>query len=109
MSVELRPVTKVNFGSIIDLEVSQDQVNFVASNLYSIAESKLYPECIPLAIYANETPVGFLMYAFDNKDDSYWICRLMIDRYFKAKDMVWKPCNRSLKKSANARISTILN
>lgn len=85
MSVELRPVTKANFGSVIDLEVSQDQVNFVASNLYSIAESKLYPECIPLAIYANETPVGFLMYAFDNKDASYWICRLMIDRYFQGK------------------------
>jgi diamine N-acetyltransferase len=85
VSVELRPVTKANFGSVIDLEVSQDQINFVASNLYSIAESKVYPECTPLVIYANETPVGFLMYAFDNKDDSYWICRLMIDRYFQGK------------------------
>lgn len=85
MSVELRPVTKANFGSVINLEVSQDQLNFVASNLYSIAESKVFPECIPLVIYANETPVGFLMYAFDNKDSSYWICRLMIDRYFQGK------------------------
>lgn len=85
MSVELRPVTKANFGPAINLEVSHDQVNFVASNLYSIAESKVYPECIPLVIYANDTPVGFLMYAFDNKDESYWICRLMIDRYFQGK------------------------
>ena len=85
MSVELRPVTQANFGSVINLEVSQDQVNFVSSNLYSIAESKVYPECIPLAIYANDTAVGFLMYAFDNKDDNYWICRLMIDRYFQGK------------------------
>ncbi len=85
MSIELRPITKDNFGSIINLEVSQDQVNFVASNLYSIAESKVYPECIPLAIYANGTPVGFLMYAFDHKDASYWICRLMVDRYFQGK------------------------
>lgn len=85
MSIELRPVTQANFGSVINLEVSQDQVNFVSSNLYSIAESKVYPECIPLAIYANDTVVGFLMYAFDKKDDSYWICRLMIDRYFQGK------------------------
>ncbi len=85
MSIELRPVTKANFGSVLNLEVSHEQVNFVASNLYSIAESKVYPECIPLVIYANDTPVGFLMYAFDNKDDSYWICRLMIDRYFQGK------------------------
>jgi len=85
VSVELRPVTKANFGSVVNLEVSQDQVNFVASNLYSIAESKVYPELIPLVIYVNETPVGFLMYAFDSKDKSYWICRLMIDRYFQGK------------------------
>ena len=85
MNIELRPVTQANFGSVINLEVSQDQVNFVASNLYSIAESKVYPECIPLVIYANDTPVGFLMYAFDNKDENYWICRLMIDRYFQGK------------------------
>ena len=85
MNIELRPVTKDNFGDVIDLEVSHDQVNFVASNLYSIAESKVYPECIPLVIYANKTPVGFIMYAFDEKDESYWIFRLMIDRYFQGK------------------------
>jgi diamine N-acetyltransferase len=85
VSVELRPVTQANFGSVINLEVSQDQLNFVASNLYSIAESKVYPECIPLVVYANDTVVGFLMYAFDNKDASYWVCRLMIDRYFQGK------------------------
>jgi diamine N-acetyltransferase len=83
--VELRPVTKKNFEAIINLEVSQIQQKYVASNLFSIAESKIYPECIPLGIYVNETPVGFLMYAFNADDESYWVCRLMIDRYFQGK------------------------
>ncbi len=85
MSVELHPVTQDNFGDVISLEVSHDQVNFVASNLYSIAESKVYPEFIPLVIYANNTPVGFIMYAYDEQDEGYWIFRLMIDRYFQGK------------------------
>lgn len=85
MSFELRPVTKKNFENIINLEVSEVQQRYVASNLYSIAESKIYPECIPLGIYNDDTPVGFLMYAFDYKHESYWVCRLMIDRYFQGK------------------------
>lgn len=83
--VELRPVTKKNFETIIDLEVSQIQQKYVASNLYSIAESKVFPECIPLGIYVKDTAVGFIMYAFNADDDSYWVCRLMIDRYFQGK------------------------
>ncbi|MAT43018.1 MAG: spermidine acetyltransferase [Anaerolineaceae bacterium] len=83
--VELRPVTKKNFEAIINLEVSQIQQKYVASNLFSIAESKIYPECIPLGIYVNDTPVGFLMYAFNADDESYWVCRLMVDRYFQGK------------------------
>jgi diamine N-acetyltransferase len=85
MSVELRPVTKNNFENVINLEVSEVQQRYVASNLYSIAESKIFPECIPLGIYDGDTAVGFLMYAFDYKKDSYWVCRLMIDRYFQGK------------------------
>ena len=83
--VELSPVTKDNFAAIINLEVSQDQQQYVASNLYSIAESKVYPECVPLGIYAKDKPVGFLMYAFNQEDGSYWVARLMIDRYFQGK------------------------
>lgn len=81
--VELRPVTKNNFETIINLEVSQNQQQYVASNLFSIAESKIYPECIPLGIYDQDKAVGFLMYAFNAEDESYWVCRLMIDRYFQ--------------------------
>lgn len=85
MNIELRPVTKANFEAVISLEVSDEQQHYVASNLYSIAESKIFPECIPLAIYESNRLVGFLMYAFNPNDESYWVCRLMVDRYFQGK------------------------
>lgn len=85
MNIELRPVTKANFEAVTSLEVSAEQQQYVASNLYSIAESKIFPECIPLAIYESSRLVGFVMYAFNQDDESYWVCRLMIDRYFQGK------------------------
>ena len=40
-------------------------------------------ECIPLAIYDGETPVGFLMYCVDRDDGEWWIYRLMVDARFQ--------------------------
>ena len=57
----------------------------MASNLYSIAQAKVQPECIPLAIYDEATLVGFIMYCLDSEDKEYWIYRLMIDEKFQAK------------------------
>lgn len=56
----------------------------MASNAVSIAQSKVQPECIPMAIYNDETPVGFLMYCIDRDDNEYWIYRLMIDKKYQS-------------------------
>jgi diamine N-acetyltransferase len=37
---EIRPVTKGNWEALIDLKLPENQRHFVASNLYSIAESQ---------------------------------------------------------------------
>lgn len=79
--VSLREITPENFNEVINLEVSEDQKLFVAPNVKSIAQAKIYPSAVPLAIYddaANEL-VGFVMYAFDDDDDRYYLVRLMID------------------------------
>jgi diamine N-acetyltransferase len=57
----------------------------VASNLYSLAESKFQSNMKPLAIYHDEVMVGFLMYGIDPDDDNYWVYRLMVDREFQRK------------------------
>ncbi len=79
MEITLRDITKDNWRECIDLKVGLGQENFVASNLYSLAESKFEPEWTPLTIYSGETMVGFTMYGRDDRDGSYWIIRLMVD------------------------------
>lgn len=77
-TVSLREITPENWEAIHKLAVRDDQKNFVASNLYSLAEAKVFPEHVPLAIYADEEPVGFLMYTYVDERKEWWIFRLMI-------------------------------
>ena len=81
--ITLREITIDNFWEIIDLKVSDDQTDLVTSNAVSIAQAKVQPECIPLGIYKDDTPVGFLMYCIDRDDGEYWLYRLMIDKRYQ--------------------------
>lgn len=81
MNISLRPVTAENWRTCIRLQVSDDQKEYVAPNLYSLAESRFEPTCVPLAIYAGEEMVGFVMY--DASD--YHIARFMIDLHHQGK------------------------
>lgn len=79
MSVTLREINRDNWEECIQLKPYEAQRNFVASNVYSLLESKFEPSFFPLAIYNNETMVGFVMYALDEDDSSWWLVRLMVD------------------------------
>lgn len=90
---EARPVTIENWQTLIDLKVREDQKIFVASNLYSIAQSKFGDEyeglwdLFPFGIYDEDTPIGFLMYAlnFQHPTHQAYIQRLMVDENFQGK------------------------
>lgn len=84
MSVELREVNRANFRECIALAVRDDQ-KFVASNVYSLAEAKVDPNCVPRAIYADGSMVGFLMYEVDRGRRELYLARLMIDRRFQGR------------------------
>ena len=81
--ITLKEITKDNFWDCIELTVSKDQEDFVTSNAISIAQSKVQPECIPLAIYHHDIMVGFVMYCLDVDDNEYWIYRFMIDEKYQ--------------------------
>lgn len=83
--ITLREVDRDNFFELIRLKVKENQKDFVATNIFSIAQSKVQPECIPLAIYNDEIAVGFLMYCIDVDDNNYWIYRLMIDEKYQGR------------------------
>ena len=83
--VTLRSITLDNFWDIVDLSVAAEQDGLVTSNAVSIGQAYVQPELEPLAIYAGDTPVGFLMYCVDRDDGEYWLYRLMIDHRYQGK------------------------
>ncbi len=97
MMISLRKITLENRRLIFNLEVAEDQNRFVASNLSSVASCYILltngGTPFPLAIYADEQPVGFVMITYgitgyeipSIAHDSYCILRLMIDREHQGK------------------------
>ena len=85
MTVSLRAVTGETLDAVVALAVADSQRGFVAPNVYSLAQAAVMPELVPRAVYADETPVGFVMYGFDAEEDAYCISRLMIDSAYQGK------------------------
>ena len=105
--ITLKEVNYENYDELIDLRVKVDQRNFVASNIYSLAEayavvaSKGY--ALPFGIYLGDKPVGFVMIgyypdleyakkAYGEKEEiadyipgSYLLWRFMIDKKYQRK------------------------
>lgn len=71
-------MTRHNFRECIALKV-RDDGKHVAPNVYAIVQSKVEPEKIALAIYSDETVVGF-MYEIDHASRKSWLARFMIDQ-----------------------------
>ena len=81
--LHLVEIDRYNYLSVLDLSVSPEQKDFVATNQYSLAQAYAQPECVPFALYAENRPVGFAMYSLDKDDHQYWIYRLMIDQRYQ--------------------------
>lgn len=92
-----KEITKENFWDCIELAVAKEQVDFVTSNAVSIAQSKVQPECIPLAVYDDDLMIGFIMYCIDEDDGQYWIYRMMIDKNHQSKGYGKKSLEKLLK------------
>ncbi|MGH4140589.1 GNAT family N-acetyltransferase [Clostridium sp.] len=85
MNVFLVDVNSDNWMECVSLKVAKTQKNFVATNSFSLAQSKYEPKCIPLCIYNDKTMVGFVMLNEEVDDKEIWICRFMIDEKFQGK------------------------
>jgi diamine N-acetyltransferase len=85
MTVTLREITMDNFLECVRLSVGEAQKNFVASNMFSLAEAKADRVSNPYAIYADEQIVGFIMYDFNPEENRGYVSRLMVDARFQGK------------------------
>jgi diamine N-acetyltransferase len=87
--VSLREVGADDLRAVLGLAVSEAQRAFVAPNAWSIAEAHFHPEAWFRAIYADETPVGFLMLHDEEllpqprQRGFYLLWRLMIDARYQ--------------------------
>ncbi|MET0752647.1 MAG: GNAT family N-acetyltransferase [Pyrinomonadaceae bacterium] len=78
MNVSLREIDRYNYRECISLKVAGGQEKFVAPNVFSIAQSKIYPNLNPFTIYTGDEMVGFVMYGYNEDDGRFWLDRLMI-------------------------------
>jgi len=89
--IELRKITDDNFDECIKLEPKEEQKSYIASNISSLAEAYVALTnnefTMPSAVYDNDIMVGFIMLSYDVNDDenTYWVCRLMIDKQYQGK------------------------
>ena len=97
--INLRKITPGNLGECLRLKVTEEQENFVASNIESLVEAYASITnggfATPYAIYDDDVMVGFVMYTYLGGPDavdlmgptvapyltpSYYIWRLLIDK-----------------------------
>ena len=78
-TVMLREVTRDTMRAVCHLQVAAEQREYVADNAFSIAQAYFEPKAWFRAIYADETPVGFVMLSDDPDAPEYFLWRLMID------------------------------
>jgi diamine N-acetyltransferase len=83
--VTLREITAETLREILRLEVSEAQKKFVASNAVSIAQAHFSENAWFRAIYAGETPVGFVMVYINTDEADYFLWRYMIDARYQGK------------------------
>jgi len=86
--VRLEDVTAANWRAVASLKLADDQRSLLASNVYSIAQSKFDEAAQPRAIYAGDDVVGFLMYDVPEvEDDEQFVAiyRFMVDKDHQGK------------------------
>jgi diamine N-acetyltransferase len=83
--ISLREVSRDTVRVICDLSVSKSQEQFVAPNSVSIAEAYFTKEAWFRAVYAGETPVGFVMLWENPTEGKHFLWRFMIDEKYQGR------------------------
>lgn len=81
--VALREINQDTVRSFCALSVREDQKGFVAPNAISIAQAHFEKKAWFRGIYADETPVGFVMLSDDAEKPEYYLWRFMIDSRYQ--------------------------
>ncbi|MBO4534352.1 MAG: GNAT family N-acetyltransferase [Clostridia bacterium] len=100
--IHLEPICYDNFIDALKLKVTKVQRNYVARNIFSLAEAYAFQadggKVFPFVIYNDKRPIGFVMIGYDiplDEDDdkeilwfipkTYLVWRFMIDKRYQGK------------------------
>ena len=83
--VSLRELTSESVNEILALRVADAQRGLVADNAKSIAQAHFEPQAWFRGIYAEETPVGFVLMMEPADEPCLYVWRLMIDENHQGK------------------------
>ncbi|ERJ10898.1 GNAT family N-acetyltransferase [Haloplasma contractile] len=78
--IRFMEVDEQNFYKCLELSVTDEQSQYVAANVFSIAQAYVYEAWTPLCIYYDDQLIGFTLYGIDPDDKEVWIIRFMIDK-----------------------------
>lgn len=79
--IELREITRENLERVLKLSVSDAQKGFVSSVAFSLSQAYVYREtAFPLAVYAGEKAVGFMMFGYYEEKKQYTLWKFLIDK-----------------------------
>lgn len=84
MGITFKPIDKDNWLDCVNLEVSEEQNEFVTNNTFSVLQSHYDDRNYPVAIYSDNIMVGFLMYLYDEDFKAYRLRRFMIDKDYQS-------------------------
>ena len=83
--ISLREITSKNLKSIIDLNVKEEQKDYVALNSVSIAQGHYSKSAWFKGIFYDDRPVGFVMLDLIEEENKCFLWRFMIDREYQGK------------------------
>lgn len=108
-TLSFKEIDENNFYDVCNLEVNNDQKDFVASNVMSLAEAYLFDQrgtwVLPLAIYNENELIGFSMITKGNigaetpekYENSFCILRMLIDKKYQGNGFGHKALHQIIK------------
>lgn len=81
--ISLREITESNWRAVANLRLPPHQAGNLAPNPMSMCEGHYSEDAWMRAVYADETPIGFLMMAIWPPTEGYYIWRFMIDQRYQ--------------------------
>lgn len=85
MFPEIREITAENKEQALQLKVAPNQQGYVETVAECLTEAREDTRYVPVALYDNQTMVGFAMYGrfVDGDNERIWFDRYLIDEHFQ--------------------------